>query len=273
MVLQTQPKLAARHGYSDWVTFELHTNGVIWLDSLSLSRLTTTGSSTKPSHPSALKSDDVQLNQSATSHRVTLGKPMLVGRSSASDPHFWFPSSGASLGGHLILPVRTTCDTPCFNASDDPRNLLMWQPSPIANSSLWKVAEAFDGQSDNTEPVVDWFSGTYTDRDNTGRASGVTTVQPHRAPASGTATTLFPGHATRWELNGSSLQMATVHANVSFRVPWRNISSLDGCGYGCCWSCRVLIVGRPHLMVGRCRCVSHGPAPGRCQRDRPGSHG
>ena len=70
---------------------------------------------------------------------LRLGAPELVGRSEVGDraaprlDHYWFPNSGAAtLGGQLILPIRSTCDTPCFNRSGGVQDAIVWRARPNA---------------------------------------------------------------------------------------------------------------------------------------------
>ncbi len=162
--------------------------------------------------------------------------------------HFWFPSNGAAVGTNsrcLVLPIRLTCDNPCYNASTDARDVVVWRSSraafPLppavpassgrpsqANSSMsWSIAEQLPAPTGHSVP---WFMSSFR---GSGADTGVlTTVQPHRAAPSGPAAISFVGHATRWTVNGNgtAILKATVARNVTYSVSWTNISSLDGSG-------------------------------------------
>ncbi len=163
--------------------------------------------------------------------------------------HFWFPNNGAVVGtGHmrrLVLPIRLTCDTPCYNASTGARDVVVWRsgvafprppvggtshrrsPALKISSMPWSIAEQLPSVTGHSVPwFMSNFLGSSTD------AGVLTTVQPHRAAPSGPAATSFVGHATRWAVsgNGTGIVQATVAQNVSYSVNWTNISSLDGSG-------------------------------------------
>lgn len=202
---------------------------------------------------------------SATGSDIRFGTPEMVRISTPEgSSHFWFPNNGAKVGGRLVLPIRLTCDTPCYNASSGAHSVIVWRsssadfqpPARVAPKDLgenqgtdwplgdgahtlidhaarisktapanWSIAEQVPSLTGHTVP---WFSSTFL---GTGTDDEVTTtVQPHRALSTGPHATAFVGHATRWAENRTTLSRETVTGNVSYSVTWRNISSLDGCG-------------------------------------------
>ena len=182
----------------------------------------------------SLKSDDAMQHHSTK--LVRFGSPELVGSSASSQlPHFWFASGAAAVGNRLILPVRTTCDTPCYNKSTGVVDVIEWRAdspfphslSPMANA--WSVAELVPSPSG---PTVDWFSSSFVEGNNV-----VTTVQPHRASPTGPAASTFAGHATRWTVsNSSSVDASTVSiwAETEDDVPNRKVQGWHGRHAGGC---------------------------------------
>jgi hypothetical protein len=181
----------------------------------------------------AIKTDDVAAAAVDEEPEAALhcGSPELVAPANlrATLNHFWFPNSGGMVGANLILPIRTTCDTPCYNESAlksvvAVRDGSAFAPPPAptpSGRSAWSIAELVPSPSGHT---VDFFSASFA-------AEGtIITVQPHRAPATGPAATTFVGHASRWALTNGSVRATTERANVSYTVKWTNVTSLDGCG-------------------------------------------
>jgi hypothetical protein len=196
---------------------------------LLLMLLATTTSSLADS--AAAAHDDQRISPSM---RIRIGAPELVGSSGATKlPHYWFPNNGVVLGKRLLLPVRTTCDTPCFNKSDSTVDVLTARTESHfsvlrPSQAPWDVVELVPS---TRGPTVRWFSSQFT------MSNVVTTVQPHRNRTTAQPSSIFSGHATRWEASNAStrepagLKGTTVVSGVSYSTDvWTNVTSLDGCG-------------------------------------------
>ena len=202
----------------------------------------------------------------AAAPSVRFGSPerLDVSAASAGGGHLWFPNNGAVVGDHpahrrLVLPIRLSCDTPCYNASMGAQDLVVWRASdaafprplppatrpgrerllPAANTARLprtsdagaslpaeQTASAAGAEWSIAERVpslnghtVPWFTSSFLG--SGADAGALTTVQPHRAAPSGPAATRFPGHATRWTVveNGTRISKATVAQTVTYSVP------------------------------------------------------